>query len=122
MRLSFTEALDEALQLLEQGQPLEFCVRRFPEHADELRPLLQVSDDLRRLADAPLPSFNPQEVEPDWQMLLGSTPQRPDRNVPGLRIPFLQDMLAAFQQPPVQRWAALAAAMLVLFFASIAFS
>ena len=121
-RMSFTEALDEALELLEQGQPLEYCVRRFPEHADELRPLLQVSDDLRRLADAPLPLHNLQDAEPDWQMLLKSTPQIPDHNVPGFRIPWLQEFQASFQMPQMQRFSALAVALLVLFFASIGFS
>src|SRR4028118_430518 len=74
--LSFIEALDQALQLLEQGQPLEQCLQQFPEYADELRPLLMVSDDLRRLADTP-PTATKPSTQPNWEELLHDVPQQP---------------------------------------------
>jgi hypothetical protein len=73
--LSFIEALDQALELLEQGYPFEYCVQQFPEHSDRLRPLLQVGDDLRRLAQAPAPQLDPSKTTPDWNKLLADVPQ-----------------------------------------------
>ena len=111
--LSFTEALDQALELLEQGHPLEYCVRQFPEYSDELRPLLLVSDDLRRLADAPLPIFEKMAAEPDWDSLLANVPQATPSRLPA----FFQGVVQFFQslqQHPVQRYASLAAALVIL--------
>jgi len=113
-RLSFTEALDQALELLEQGHPLEYCVRQFPEYADELRPLLQVSDDLHRLAGAPLPFFEKATIEPDWETLLANVPQ----DQPGLLKRYavsLAELFKGVQQYRVQRYAAFVVALLVAF-------
>lgn len=75
--VSFIEALDQALHLLEQGYSLEKCLAHFPEYADELRPLLMVSDDLRRLAHTALPSDGTSESpQPDWHRLLHGVPQQ----------------------------------------------
>jgi hypothetical protein len=111
-RLSFTDALDQALELLEQGHPLEYCVRQFPEYADELRPLLQVSADLQRLADSAIPSFTKATVEPDWDAILAEVPQdRPRRFGWAAAITrFLQEL----QQHPFQRYASLASAIIIL--------
>jgi hypothetical protein len=49
------EALDRCLALLERGETLESCVGRFPAHADELRPLLAVAVQIRRVP-APTPT------------------------------------------------------------------
>lgn len=43
------EALDRSLALLERGRTPEDCVARFPEHAEELRPLLEVAVQIRRV-------------------------------------------------------------------------
>jgi hypothetical protein len=48
------EALDTSLALLERGGTPEDCVARFPEHAEELRPLLEVAVQIRRVP-APTP-------------------------------------------------------------------
>jgi hypothetical protein len=49
------EALDSCLALLERGETLESCVGRFPEHAGDLRPLLEVAVEIRRVP-APTPT------------------------------------------------------------------
>jgi hypothetical protein len=49
------EALDRSLALLERGETLEGCVSRFPEHAGDLRPLLEVAVEVRRVP-APTPT------------------------------------------------------------------
>jgi hypothetical protein len=49
------EALDRSLALLERGETLESCVGRFPEHAGDLRPLLEVAVEVRRVP-APTPT------------------------------------------------------------------
>ncbi len=112
-RLSFTEALDQALELLEQGHPLEYCVRQFPEYADELRPLLQVSDDLHRLASAPLPILEKVSAEPDWETILAQIPQ----DQPGLlnRITtYLSELVKRLHVPSGPRYASLVAALLIV--------
>lgn len=48
------EALDKSLALLERGRTPEDCAARFPEHAEELRPLLEVAVQIR-LVPAPTP-------------------------------------------------------------------
>ncbi|MBI1886069.1 MAG: hypothetical protein HYS09_07150 [Chloroflexi bacterium] len=45
----FDAILDECLAALAQGLPLEACLARYPRHADELRPLLSVAQQVRRL-------------------------------------------------------------------------
>jgi hypothetical protein len=52
------EALDTSLVLLERGSTPEDCVARFPEHAEELRPLLEVAAQIRRVpAPTPPPTW-----------------------------------------------------------------
>ena len=48
MRLNISRALDKSLALLETGQAtLEECAARYPEHAVELRPLLETALEMR---------------------------------------------------------------------------
>ena len=111
--LSFTEALDQALELLEQGHPLEYCVQQFPEYADELRPLLMVSADLHSLADLSFPSFDKATIEPDWESILAQTPQQPRRRFRTYGLG-LGELFHSLQYHPVQRYAVLAAAIIIL--------
>ena len=50
MKQGLSEALDESLTLLEDGQAtLEECLTRYPEYAGDLRPLLVVALEMRRV-------------------------------------------------------------------------
>lgn len=44
------EALDRSLVLLERGRTPEDCLDRFPEHAADLQPLLEVAAQIRRVS------------------------------------------------------------------------
>ncbi len=114
-RLSFTEALDQALELLDQGHPLEYCVRQFPEYSDELRPLLQVSADLYSLATVSLASLETPSREPDWEAILSRTRQEPERRFKPFAVA-LRELFESLRYHPVQRFAALGAAMVILGF------
>ncbi|MEE9199232.1 MAG: DUF5667 domain-containing protein [Dehalococcoidia bacterium] len=43
MSQRFEEALDECLDALLRGEPVESCIGRYPEHAKELEPLLRIA-------------------------------------------------------------------------------
>ncbi len=45
--MSFEECLNDCLDRLQRGESLEACLARYPEHADDLRGLLQASQVLR---------------------------------------------------------------------------
>ena len=46
----FSDVLDECLTLLtEDGVSVEACLARYPEHAAELRPLLEMAVEMRRM-------------------------------------------------------------------------
>ncbi len=53
--IDLDEALDRSLALLQRGGTPEDCLARFPEHAEELRPLLEVAVQIRRVP-TPVPS------------------------------------------------------------------
>jgi hypothetical protein len=50
--LALYEALDDCLGMLRQGQSLSDCLRRYPQYAAQLRPLLETADLTRRSHDA----------------------------------------------------------------------
>ncbi len=79
---SFIEALDQALELLNQGYPREHCIQQFPEHADRLWPMLQVADDLQCLAYSFNASLDRMRVDPDWQTLLADLEQDQPEHFP----------------------------------------
>jgi hypothetical protein len=59
--------LDDCLAQLQSGQSLESCLARDPEHADELRPLLELATAVRAL---PEPRARPSAVRAGrWRML-----------------------------------------------------
>ena len=57
MRQDFNEALDQCLQLLRLGTPVDECLDVFPEHRTRLRPLLDIASRLKQVAP-PLPSVD----------------------------------------------------------------
>jgi len=52
------EALDKSLALLERGRTPEDCLDRFPERAEELRPLLEVAAQISRVPPPTPPSID----------------------------------------------------------------
>ncbi|MEA3345438.1 MAG: FecR domain-containing protein [Chloroflexota bacterium] len=51
MKRKLSDMLDECLMLLEEGQvTLEECLARYPQYADDLRPLLEIALEMRRMA------------------------------------------------------------------------
>jgi len=49
MTQDFNKALDQCLTLLDEGSTLDECLTRYPEHAAELRSLLEVNLKIRRV-------------------------------------------------------------------------
>ena len=47
--ITIEEALADCLERMERGEPLEACLARYPEHAEELEPLLRLAQGLGRL-------------------------------------------------------------------------
>ena len=45
--MSFEDSLNDCLDRMQRGETLEACLARYPEHADDLRALLQVGQILR---------------------------------------------------------------------------
>lgn len=56
MDQELSEALDQCLILLDEGLGVDECLARYPEQAEELRPLLEVATDIRRVSP-PKPSL-----------------------------------------------------------------
>lgn len=66
------EVLDDALRLLAQGCDAECCAKQFPEHTDQLYPLLLVMEallDLRTDADTAIRKAEPKFEPLDWLAL-----------------------------------------------------
>jgi len=55
-QLQLSDVLDECLTLLRGGATIEECLARYPRHANDLRPLLEVALRINRL---PQPSSSP---------------------------------------------------------------
>jgi len=52
----FDNVLDDCLNRLQKGETIEDCLRRYPEYADQLTPLLGVAQHLHA---APPPQMKP---------------------------------------------------------------
>lgn len=63
-RNTFRRILDECLSAIQRGESIDSCLSRYPQHADQLRPLLETGDTVRRL-----PAIRPRAVaqEAAWQ-------------------------------------------------------
>ncbi len=68
MGQNFQTILNECLKELEAGQPLEAVLARYPEQADELRPLLLTAENLKAMPIA-RPRSHVQQA--GWQRFLG---------------------------------------------------
>lgn len=115
------EALDECLTLLMEEQvTLEGCLSRYPEQADELRPLLEVAVKVRR---AEPPSPRPAAMAVGRERMLQAVAARERRRAQassvGLRArveALLSDVRGVLAQRPALStgWAAAAAVLLLL--------
>ena len=98
----FNNTLDECLErLLVKGEPIEQCLRDFPEQADELEPLLQMALATKKaITIQPRPEFR---AEARYQFLSALRAVEPKRRLPffGLR----------------PRWAAVVAIVIALLLA-----
>ncbi|MBF8286413.1 MAG: hypothetical protein HW393_227 [Dehalococcoidia bacterium] len=82
MPRSFTSILDKCLAALNQGETLDACLARYPNHADELRAHLRLA---QRLALTPPHQPRPAAQAEAWQqfwaraqdMRLGHKPHLP---------------------------------------------
>ncbi len=55
MSANFSEALNDCLERLKRGETVYACLRRYPDSADELEPLLQVAVATMRAAESAAP-------------------------------------------------------------------
>jgi hypothetical protein len=56
MNNNLLDALENSLRMMQEGSDLESCLVRYPELADELRPLLLASLDANSVADSEIPA------------------------------------------------------------------
>ena len=106
MKRDLTYALDECLTLLREGRAtLEECLARYPEHASDLRPLLQVALTVSRV---PPPVPSPASFTAGKQRMLAALAEKKRRQTAPF-IPLLR-LMPAFQL-------ALAAILVLVLFA-----
>lgn len=67
MNRKFDTALDDCLNLLRTGASVTDCLARYPEHAEELRPLVSLASGVRAV---PTPRPNPAAVQANRQRML----------------------------------------------------
>lgn len=73
MRHDLSEMLDESLKLIHEGATIEACVARYPEHAEELRPLLETAVTLYRV---PQPTPRPEAMAAGKQRMLDALAEK----------------------------------------------
>jgi hypothetical protein len=76
MKQGVDAALDECLAWLRAGVELEACLARVPEHAGELRPLLELAVELRQVTP---PAPSPEARIAGEQRMLAALARRPAR-------------------------------------------
>jgi hypothetical protein len=106
MPRDLNEALDNSLASLETGQAtIEECLSRYPEHAAELRPLLEITSQVSQI---PTPVMDGVAFFAGKQKMLKALAEKTRRptGVPGL--------LHRWANLPVLRWAPAVAAALIL--------
>ena len=77
MRKDDSRLLEECLRLMQGGTPMEDCLRRFPDHADELRPHLVMADRLFRTQPTDPPDGAPQRGKDRLMAALNEQPKAP---------------------------------------------
>jgi hypothetical protein len=116
------EALDKSLAALGSEQAtIEECLARYPEHAADLRPLLEVALEIIRV---PTPKASPAALATGKQgMLSALTEKKRRQSAPGLFRRYAGQIADLFagregyfrrQRSPALRWALATAAILVL--------
>jgi len=125
MKRDFDHALDECLALLaERGATLEECLARYPEHAEELRPLLEMA---LTLFDTPRPAARPAAFAAGKERMLQALAEKKRRQASSVSRPRSPGWIAALlgrgegrpgYRPSALRWALTAATALVLLVAS----
>jgi hypothetical protein len=105
---TFETALDECLRRINAGEmDVEGCLKRYPEYADELRPLLETAARMKPGSDAPKAEPPPAPAGPMRAASKASTPD------PTAEIPQFADARQgrrgglSWYAPPALRWAAL---------------
>ena len=74
--MDFNDILNECLDRLMNGETIEQCLSRFPEHADELKPLLETGSRIRKTAHIqPRPEFRA-HARVQFHAAMNSLPQR----------------------------------------------
>jgi hypothetical protein len=120
MKRDRSEALDKSLTLLEAGSALEECLARYPEHSAELRPLLEVALQVRRV---PSPTSRPAAKAAGKQRMLQALAERQQRQTTSSSLlPRAKEWIVALLERIVLRarasafplaWAATAALILL---------
>jgi ferric-dicitrate binding protein FerR (iron transport regulator) len=117
MSARVAERLDECLTaMLEARQTVDECLERFPEHAQELRPLLETAEEIQEL---PALSCSDVAFQVGKRRMLDAVSARQPRSETGLsqRWAVLRERWAGLQIPPARRLALVAAAAIVLILA-----
>ena len=75
----FENILNECLDRLMQGEDIESCLTRYPEHAAELEPLLKTALETRAVADIkPRPEFR-EQAGIEFQKAIAEMPAKAPR-------------------------------------------
>jgi hypothetical protein len=76
MNRKFEPVLDECLDSIQSGASVQACLARYPEHAEDLRPLLSLATAVRAVAH---PRPNPSAVHANRQRMLLAVAERDAR-------------------------------------------
>ncbi|RME09307.1 MAG: hypothetical protein D6802_12445, partial [Ardenticatenia bacterium] len=101
------DIFEECLQAIEAGDTLEACLARYPEYADELRPLLELALDLQQ---TPKPRLSPEAFHGGYERVVQAAHAKREASAPSQAaraLPF-----------PRWRWLAAAAVFVALFITS----
>ena len=93
---NFDAILDDCLARLLNGESIEACLRRYPDYADQLAPLLSIAQQIQR---TPPPQMRPEAFAAGRKRLRAAvaahkTPPRPSRPWLQLAWPILALLLA----------------------------
>jgi len=77
MNREFDSALDNCLNLLREGASVEDCLARYPDHADDLRPLISLASAVRGV---PVPRPDANTIEAHRRQMLDAVKNSADLN------------------------------------------
>ena len=114
MGREFDDILDECLERLAAGESAADCAARYPDHAEELAPLLQSAAAVRRTADtAPNPQLARARVRERLAHALAQ-----GRGAPSQRQPLWERLRGLLRTPVARPLLAAFAAVIILTFAA----